>query len=149
MLRNTVNNLNYATENPPDFEEHLKNMHYRKDIQTIESDEIKPTGDILKCNLCNFTTRHHPGFKSHTTRMHGEEVKYSCLLCSERFETKKILKSHIYCIHSGKYKTLAQYPTLKIIHFQCLHLFIKSEIYLRRILNSETVLFSCSHLNYT
>ena len=109
--RNTENQCeecNYVTEYLPDLEKHQKYMHGSTEIQTLESDEIKPSEEIYKCSLCDFSTTHHPGLKSHTTKMHGEKVKHPCELCSETFETKKKLKNHIYCIHSGKYKTLAQ-----------------------------------------
>ena len=58
--------------------------------------------------MCEFTTTHNPGLKSHMTKMHGKTVKYPCEQRSEIFDTRKKLKSHIYCIHSGKYKTHAQ-----------------------------------------
>ena len=77
-------------------------------IWEIESESGKPGEETFKCSMCNFTTTHNPGLKSHMTKMHVQKLKHSCEQCSESFDTRKKLKSHIYCINSGKYKTLAQ-----------------------------------------
>ena len=92
------------TKNQTNLEQHVKSIHESKNVSEME---IKST-EIYNCSLCDFTTTHHPGLKSHSTKMHGEKVKHPCEQCEETFDTKKRLKSHIYCVHSGKYKNLAQ-----------------------------------------
>ena len=78
------------------------------EIETILTESGQSLEETYKCNICDFKTAHNPGLKSHMTKMHGQKVQHSCDQCSEKFDTRKKLKSHIYCIHSGKYKTLAQ-----------------------------------------
>ena len=92
------------TKNQTNLEQHVKSIHESKNVSEME---IKST-EIYNCSLCDFTTTHHPGLKSHSTKMHSEKVKHPCEQRAETFDTKQSLKIHIYCIHSGKYKTLAQ-----------------------------------------
>ena len=86
------------------LEDRVISIHEMTNVLEIE----KSSSGIYNCSFCDFTTAHHPGFKCHVTKMHGEKVKYPCDQCEETFDSKKKLKNHIYCIHSGKYKTLAQ-----------------------------------------
>jgi hypothetical protein len=97
----------FITENPDDLEKHKGNSHENlSEIETIETESGQSLDETYKCNI--FKTAHNPGLKSHMTKMHGQKVQHSCDQYSEMFHTRKKLKSHIYCIHSGKYKTLAQ-----------------------------------------
>ena len=107
---------NCETENQVDLEMHTEKTH--ENTQTgpseVEKVEKKQTEigqseeEVYKCSMCEFETTHNPGLKSHMSKMHGHKTKHLCDQCSETFETRKKLKNHIYCIHSGKYKTLAQ-----------------------------------------
>jgi hypothetical protein len=73
----------------------------------MQAENGKSEVEVYKCSMCDFETTHNPGLKSHMTKMHVQKPIHSCDQCSETFETRKKLKNHIYCIHSGKYKTLA------------------------------------------
>ena len=89
----------------------MKIVDGRKTESVTEKNDkegVQNNKKLYNCEVCDFNTTHHPGLKSHTTKMHGENLKYSCEQCEETFDTRKKLKNHIYCIHSGKYKTLAQ-----------------------------------------
>ena len=99
----------YITEKEDDLEMHVQNDHEKSPHDLFNIETIETEGEeIYKCSECEFKTTHNPGLKSHMTKMHGNKVKHSCDQCSETFETRKKLKNHIYCIHSGKYKTLTQ-----------------------------------------
>ena len=56
----------------------MKTMHgneIHSDIREIECVSL-PTTEAFKCNMCEFTTTHNPGLKSHMTKMLGKTVKY-------------------------------------------------------------------------
>ena len=76
--------------------------------ETKDEETSKTSPVVYKCDICDFETTHHPGLKSHMTKMHNQKITHKCEQCSETFETRKKLKNHVYCIHSGKYKTLAE-----------------------------------------
>ena len=97
------------------LEEHVEEVHLEINVKesSLENksnneNQIKKCAIVYKCELCEFETVHHPGLKSHMTKMHGRTIEHQCEQCSEKFETRKKLKNHIYCIHSGKYKTFAE-----------------------------------------
>ena len=104
---------NDKTETQVDLELHKQNVHEStikdpSEVETIQTENINSEVEVFKCSMCDFETTHNPGLKSHKTKMHVQKAIHSCEQCSETFETRKKLKNHIYCIHSGKYKTLAQ-----------------------------------------
>ena len=86
----------------------MKTIHGNdEEMENIESETVQAL-ETFKCKICDFTTTHQPGLKSHVTKMHEKTENYPCDLCCEKFSSKKKLKTHIYCVHSGKNKTLAQ-----------------------------------------
>ena len=93
-----------------DLEKHKEEVHLEtsgKEVPSKEEDQRKTCWIVYKCDVCEFEKIHHPRLKSHMTKMHGRTIEHQCEQCSEKFETRKKLKSHIYCIRSGKYKTFA------------------------------------------
>ena len=95
-------NFNKSQSNLDEHEKILDGRNSETVIETVENEEI------YKCEVCDFTTTHIPGLKSHSTKMHGEKAKYLCEQCDETFDSRKKLKNHIYCVHRCKYQTLAQ-----------------------------------------
>ena len=97
-----------------ELENHVKEKHEtnkvngetEKDESVIIDNQTETPEEIFQCDLCDFKTTNNPGLMSHKTKMHKNA--HPCDQCSETFDSRKKLKSHIYCIHSGKYKTLAQ-----------------------------------------
>ena len=113
-VEKSCDDCNFKTYEEGDLENHVEVSHEKKsndevEIHTIENECIQITeAEVLKCDLCDFQTKHQAGLKSHKTKIHGQKIKHPCDQCEETFENRKKLKSHIYCIHSGKYKTMTQ-----------------------------------------
>ena len=107
-------NCEVVTINGSEIEKH-KEVHLETNEKDFTSEnktkeeEIRKTSSIVyKYDLCEFETIHHPGLKSRMTKIQGRTIEHQCEHCSEKFETRKKLKNHIYCIHTGKYKTFAK-----------------------------------------
>ena len=89
---------NYVQEK---HEQNKENAESGKE-QHVNTDKTTETPeDVFECDPFDH------GLMSHKTKMHKNA--HPCDQCSETFDSRKKLKSHIYCIHSGKYKTFAQY----------------------------------------
>ena len=46
-----------------------------------EEDQIKTSAIVYKCDMCEFETIHHPGLKSHMTKMHDRTIEHQCEQC--------------------------------------------------------------------
>ena len=106
----------FSASDTQGLETHIKDNHNRKpmtedshesDFGNKHDENIYIPEKTFKCELCEFTTLQTQGLKIHKSKMHPGPNKYPCDQCKEEFETKKRLKGHIFKIHSGKYRSLA------------------------------------------
>ena len=109
-LQQPSEDFEFVPENSVELENHMKEIHENINNEKSNPETVEKEVEVIyQCDLCDFKTTHSPGLKIHKTKVHNIKVKYPCDQCSEGpFDSKKKLKSHIYCVHSGKYKTLAQ-----------------------------------------
>ena len=88
-----------------------------KSASALSLHRKKHFGDILRCDVCDFTTR-HPRVLDRHRLVHEEECRYQCSEC--RYSCKRLmdLRKHMVSMHSGR-------PFRKRSEEQCALLFVE------------------------
>ncbi|XP_023307838.2 zinc finger protein 271-like [Lucilia cuprina] len=109
--------LNTQTSNQQEQEEYpnictskTKSLNRMKNLKKRSKEKkqiTKRLDKIMKCNLCDYTTRHYSAISFHHRSKHGsEDDKFKCKFCSYTTCRKFRLIAHVKNLHKELIKTL-------------------------------------------